>query len=100
MTEHEKKPGSADVPETQDAVISTDPQAEKKDTTAGKKATAKNVTDKAASDKKPAETPAADSKPADNRHRKRRSHGKPRLPLRKNSPPAFCAVLSLWPLSC
>ncbi|MDF5913099.1 hypothetical protein P4W15_17465 [Morganella morganii] len=41
MTEHEKKPGSADVPETQDAVISTDPQAEKKDTTAGKKATAK-----------------------------------------------------------
>lgn len=36
MTEHEKKPGSADVPETQDAVISTDPQAEKKDTTAEK----------------------------------------------------------------
>ena len=45
MTEHEKKPGSADVPETQDAVISTDPQAEKKDTAAGKKAAAKNVTE-------------------------------------------------------
>lgn len=65
MTEHEKKPGSADVPETQDAVTNTDPQAEKKDTAAGKNATAKNVTDKAASEKKQAETPAADSKPAD-----------------------------------
>ncbi|MCU6237649.1 uroporphyrinogen-III C-methyltransferase [Morganella morganii] len=65
MTEHEKKPGSADVPETQDAVTNTDPQAEKKDTAAGKKAAAKNVTDKAASEKKQAETPAADSKPAD-----------------------------------
>ncbi|HED3889622.1 TPA: uroporphyrinogen-III C-methyltransferase [Morganella morganii] len=65
MTEHEKKPGSADVPETQDAATNTDPQAEKKDTAAGKKAAAKNVTDKAASEKKQAETPAADSKPAD-----------------------------------
>ncbi|EPU3936386.1 uroporphyrinogen-III C-methyltransferase [Morganella morganii] len=65
MTEHEKKPGSADVPETQDAVTNTDPQAEKKDTAAGKNAAAKNVTDKAASEKKQAETPAADSKPAD-----------------------------------
>lgn len=36
MTEHEKKTGSADVPETQDAVISTDPQAEKKTQLPGK----------------------------------------------------------------
>ena len=83
MTEHEKKPGSADVPETQDAVISTDPQAEKKDTTAGKKATAKNVTDKAASDKKPAETPAADSKPADTAPKPA-----PEAPQPRKTPPA------------
>ena len=59
MTEHEKKPGSAETPETpetQDTVISTDPQAEKKDAAAGKKATAKNVTDKPAPEKKPADT--------------------------------------------
>lgn len=83
MTEHEKKPGSADVPETQDAVISTDPQAEKKDTAAGKKATAKNVTDKAVSDKKLAETPAADSKPADTAPKPA-----PEAPQSRKTPPA------------
>lgn len=83
MTEHEKKPGSADVPETQDAVTNTDPQAEKKDTAAGKKATAKNVTDKAASDKKPAETPAADSKPADTAPKPA-----PEAPQSRKTPPA------------
>ena len=83
MTEHEKKPGSADVPETQDAVTNTDPQAEKKDTAAGKKAAAKNVTDKAASEKKQAETPAADSKPADTT-----AKPAPEAPQPRKTPPA------------
>lgn len=83
MTEHEKKPGSADVPETQDAVTNTDPQAEKKDTAAGKKAAAKNVTDKAASEKKQAETPAADSKPADTI-----AKPAPEAPQPRKTPPA------------
>ncbi|MCU6275875.1 uroporphyrinogen-III C-methyltransferase [Morganella morganii] len=83
MTEHEKKPGSADVPETQDAVTNTDPQAEKKDTAAGKKAAAKNVTDKAASEKKQAETPAADSKPADTT-----AKPVPEAPQPRKTPPA------------
>lgn len=78
MTEHEKKPGSADVPETQDAVTNTDPQAEKKDTAAGK-----NVTDKAASEKKQAETPAADSKPADTT-----AKPAPEAPQPRKTPPA------------
>lgn len=83
MTEHEKKPGSADVPETQDAVTNTDPQAEKKDTAAGKKAAAKNVTDKAVSEKKQAETPAADSKPADTT-----AKPAPEAPQPRKTPPA------------
>ncbi|WP_274371371.1 uroporphyrinogen-III C-methyltransferase [Morganella morganii] len=83
MTEHEKKPGSADVPETQDAVTNTDPQAEKKDTAAGKKAAAKNVTNKAASEKKQAETPAADSKPADTT-----AKPVPEAPQPRKTPPA------------
>lgn len=83
MTEHEKKPGSADVPETQDVVTNTDPQAEKKDTAAGKKAAAKNVTDKAASEKKQAETPAADSKPADTT-----AKPAPEAPQPRKTPPA------------
>ncbi|HAT3810149.1 TPA: uroporphyrinogen-III C-methyltransferase [Morganella morganii] len=83
MTEHEKKPGSADVPETQDAATNTDPQAEKKDTAAGKKAAAKNVTDKAASEKKQAETPAADSKPADTT-----AKPAPEAPQPRKTPPA------------
>ncbi|MEM7873806.1 uroporphyrinogen-III C-methyltransferase [Morganella morganii] len=83
MTEHEKKPGSADVPETQDAVTNTDQQAEKKDTAAGKKAAAKNVTDKAASEKKQAETPAADSKPADTT-----AKPAPEAPQPRKTPPA------------
>ncbi|HGY3149369.1 TPA: uroporphyrinogen-III C-methyltransferase [Morganella morganii] len=83
MTEHEKKPGSADVPETQDAVTNTDPQAEKKDTAAGKNAAAKNVTDKAASEKKQAETPAADSKPADTT-----AKPAPEAPQPRKTPPA------------
>lgn len=78
MTEHEKKPGSADVPETLDAVTNTDPQAEKKDTAA-----AKNVTDKAASGKKQAETPAADSKPADTT-----AKPAPEAPQPRKTPPA------------
>lgn len=83
MTEHEKKPGSADVPETPDAVTNTDPQAEKKDTAAGKNAAAKNVTDKAASEKKQAETPAADSKPADTT-----AKPAPEAPQPRKTPPA------------